>query len=108
MAGEYSKSSAAVPGRPSGEEIQDRLSLAVSLPNQLRDSRFDQLFHRRRAFVTVLVAVPVDERNVFGVDLDVARARLDQPPCEQTSLAEPSRVVRVERPLRFERQVECF
>ena len=44
------------------------------IANQLRDRRVDQLLHRLGALVAVLVRVPVDERDVLGRDLDVARA----------------------------------
>ena len=58
------------------------------------------------AIVAVLVAVPVDERDVLGGHLDVARARLDQPPREQAALPEAAGVVGVEALLGLERQVE--
>ena len=58
------------------------------------------------ALVAVLVRVPVDERDVLGRDLDVARAGLDQPPRQQAAQAEAAGVVGVEAVLRLERQVE--
>src|ERR1039457_6081176 len=38
--------------------------------------------------MSILVSVPVEERNVFGGDLDVASAHLCQAACEQTAEAE--------------------
>ena len=47
----------------------------------------DLLLHPDQAFVAVLMRVPVEERDVLGGDLDVARPRLDQPSRQQA--AEP-------------------
>ena len=74
--------------------------------NELRDWRVDQFLHRGRALVAVLVAVPVNEGDVFRGDLDVTRAALDEAPREQTTLSEPAGVIGVEICLRLERQIE--
>ena len=78
----------------------------VEVAHQLRDGRVDDLLHVGGALVAVFVRVPVDERDVFRGDLDVACTGLHQPPRQQAALAESSAVVGVERALRLEREVE--
>jgi hypothetical protein len=46
--------------------------------------------------VPVLVAVPVEEGDVFRRHLDVACARLDEAPRQQAALPEAAGIVRVE------------
>src|ERR1051325_4754819 len=56
--------------------------------HKLRDGRVNLLLHRGGARVAVFMRVPVEERNVFGRDLDEPRADLGKPPREQTTEAE--------------------
>ena len=58
--------------------------------------------------MTIVVRVPVEERDVFGRDLDVARAGLDQPPGQEAALPEAARVVGVIGSLRLQSEVEGF
>ena len=78
----------------------------LQIEDQLRHRRVDHLLHRLGARVPVLVAVPVHERDVLRRHLDVARAGFDQAPREQAALSEAAGVVRLERGLRLEREVE--
>ena len=58
--------------------------------------------------MTIVVRVPVEERDVFGRDLNVARARLDQTPGQQAALPEAARVVGVIGSLRLQGEIECL
>ena len=72
----------------------------------MRERGVDLLLHRLRALMAALVRVPVAEGDVFGGDLDVARAGFDQTARQQAALTEPAGVVGVVGAARLERQVE--
>src|SRR6185312_8271888 len=78
----------------------------LEIQNQLRYRRVDLLLHHCRALVAVLMCVPEQKRDVFGRDFDVSGPAFDQPSGEQATLAEPTRIVRVEGRLGLEREVE--
>ena len=75
------------------------ISVRLSSPRSSRSrtswaiGAVDLRFHVDQAGVAVLVRVPVQEGDVLGRDLNVARADLGQPPGQQTAQAEPAQVL---------------
>ncbi len=76
--------------------------------NEESDGSVDHFFQIDRAGVTVIVGVPVFERDVFAGYLDEPCAGFDKPAGEQTTQSESSGVVGVVRFPGFQRQIERF
>ena len=78
------------------------------IANQTRDRAVDGLLHRLGPDMSVLVRVPVTERNVLGGDFDEANAVFHETAREQAAEPKSPGVVCVIRFLGLECEIECF
>ena len=76
------------------------------IENQLRDWAIDLFVKSVDGGVPVLVRVPMDKRDVLGRDFNEPGSVFDEPPREQTSLAESPGVVLLVTLFRLQRNVE--
>src|SRR5260370_1349420 len=83
-------------------------STRFEVANELGNGGIDLLLHSDRALMTVLVRIPILERNVFRGYLDESRSRFSKTARQQTPQTERPGVVNVITGLRFERKIESF
>ena len=93
-----------------GEDDKRAIEKAAffEVENELGDGGIDGFFEIDGASMAVFVGIPILEWNVFGSDLDEARARLGEPPSEKATEAEAASVVFVVAGFGFEGEVESF
>ena len=80
----------------------------LEIQHQLRYRRINFALHRYSPLVSILVRVPMPERDVFGRHFNKSNTSFDQPPSQQTAQPESPGVIRFDRLRGLKREIERF